>query len=284
MPSPKNRWKANLFLVAVAAIWGSAFVAQRVASRAGLGFLYNGVSFGIAGLVLVPLTLKRRKPSLRQWRWMIAAGVLLFGGSACQQIGLNYTLVANASFLTSLYVIFTPFLLWVGYREKPHAVHLIAASLAMVGAFLLSTGGTLTWRLGDALEVLGALFWGMHIVLISKYAGRFDSITFASGQFLICGFLNFAVGVFFEPISALFLAPVVAAVAYRSILSIAVGYTAQVWAQKFTSPVEASLIYALESVAAAIVATLVLDEHLIFIQAVGCTMILGAAGLSQIEV
>ena len=73
------------------------------------------------------------------------------------------------------------------------------------------------------------------------------------------------------------------AVAYRSLLSITVGYTAQVWAQKFTSPNEAALLFALESVFAAIVAALLLHETLGPLQYMGCALILAAAVFSQLR-
>lgn len=282
MPARPSRLKADLLLVVVAAIWGSAFIAQSIAGKAGLAFLYNGASFTIAGLVLLPLARRRPRPDRAQWIWMFLAGVLLFGGSAFQQVGLLHTQVANASFLTTLYVIFTPFLLWLGYRERPAPLHALAAALATAGAFLLSTGGTsLAFRYGDVLEILGALVWGFHLILLGKYAQRFDAISFAAGQFLVSGVLNFAAGALDEPWGMLLTGPIALAVAYRALLSIAVGYTAQVWAQKFTSPTEASLIFALESVFAAVAAAILLHEHLAWAQVGGCALILAAALLSQ---
>ena len=118
MPSPPSRLKADALLIVVAAIWGSAFVAQSVAVQVGLAHLYNGACFGIAGLVLLPFSFRRALPDRRQVGWMLAAGTLLFGGATLQQVGLFYTKVANASFMTSLYVIFTPFLLWAGDRKS----------------------------------------------------------------------------------------------------------------------------------------------------------------------
>ncbi len=206
-----SRLKADLLLVLVALIWGSAFIAQSIVTKAGLAFLHNGAAFCIASLVLLPLIKSGTRVSNKQWKWMLMAGALLFGGSALQQYGLFYTKVANASFLTTIYVIFTPFLLWLGYGERARKIDIIAALLAVAGAFLLSTGGKIEWQPGDAIEVLGALFWGFHLVLIAKHASSFDSLSFACGQFMVCGLLNFAVGFFIEPVHALFLPSVIGA-------------------------------------------------------------------------
>ncbi len=75
VPAPA-RLKADLMLLLVAALWGAAFVAQSVAGKHGLAFLYNGASFTLASLVLLPLIPKKTSLSKEQWKWMIAAGLL----------------------------------------------------------------------------------------------------------------------------------------------------------------------------------------------------------------
>ena len=46
------RLKADLLLFLVAMIWGTAFVAQGIAGQYHIAFLYNGVSFILAALIL----------------------------------------------------------------------------------------------------------------------------------------------------------------------------------------------------------------------------------------
>jgi drug/metabolite transporter (DMT)-like permease len=111
--------------------------------------------------------------------WMFAAGIILFMASAMQQVGMLFTKVANASFLTSLYAVFTPFLLWLGFREKPHWLDMVAVTLAGIGAFLLSTSGKFEVQPGDLIELIGSLFWALHFVLLGKFASKFESVSFA---------------------------------------------------------------------------------------------------------
>ena len=275
------RLKADLLLFIVAIIWGTAFVAQGVAGRYGLAYLFNGVSFMLASLILIPFIPRETKITREQWRWMLIAGVILCVATALQQVGLFYTKVANASFLTSLYAVFTPFLLWMGFREKPHRLDLIAVTLAGVGAFILSTAGQFQVQSGDALELIGSLFWALHFVVLGKYASKFESVSFASGHFFLSGFINLIIGLFVEDISTLMILPVLGSILYRATFSIGIGYTLQVWGQKHTPPTDAALILGLEAVFAVIAAWFLLDQTLLPIQIIGCVVIFIAVFLTQ---
>ena len=251
------RLKADLLLFMVAIIWGTAFVAQGIAGQYGIAYLYNGVSFMLAGLILIPFIPRGAGGiiiSAEQWKWMLIAGIVLCIATAMQQVGLLFTKVANASFLTSLYTVFTPFLLWIGFRERPHWVDLIAVSMAGIGAFMLSTGGQFQVQAGDSIELIGSLFWALHFVILGKYASRFESISFASGHFIISGFINFVIGLFVEDVSTLSALALIGAMLYRATLSIGIGYTLQVWGQKHTPPTDAALILGLEAVFAVLAA------------------------------
>ncbi len=275
------RLKADLTLFAVAVIWGTGFITQAVAARYGVAYLFNGVSFMLAALILIPFIPRGARIAPGQWLWMAIAGAILFAATALQQVGIFYTQVANAGFLTSLYVVFTPFLLWIGFRERPHWVDALAVVAAGAGAFFLSTAGRFHVQPGDALELAGALFWGMHFVVLGKFASRYESISFAAGHFFLSGLLNFVIGLRFEELQLLMPAPVIGAIFYRATLSIGVGYTLQVWGQKHTPPTDAALILGLEAVFAVIAAWLILGQTLLAIQILGCFIILAAVLLSQ---
>jgi drug/metabolite transporter (DMT)-like permease len=179
-----------------------------------------------------------------------------------------------------LYAVFTPFLLWIGSRTSALG-DLIAVTLAGIGAFMLSTGGQMQVQPGDSIELVGSLFWALHFVVLGKYASQFESISFASGHFIISGFLNFVIGLFVEDISILSALPVIGAVIYRATLSIGIGYTLQVWGQKHTPPTDAALILGLEAVFAVLAAWLALKQTLLPIQMIGCIVIFVAVLISQ---
>jgi drug/metabolite transporter (DMT)-like permease len=151
------RFKADQILLLVAILWGSAFAAQRVAGMLGSVHYFNAARFLVAALILVPFAAKS-PISRAQVGWTCAAGTILFLASAVQQAGILTTTTANAGFLTSLYVVIVPLVLWLGWKENPSMLSLAAIALAAVGAYLLSTGGRFHAHAGDILDLAGAAF------------------------------------------------------------------------------------------------------------------------------
>jgi drug/metabolite transporter (DMT)-like permease len=283
------RLKADLTLLIVSIFWGSAFVAQRVAGQMGSVYLFNGVRYLLAAVIVLPFAMRANRASSptypisrEQFQWMFIAGFVLFLGSALQQLGVVYTTAGNAGFITSLYVVLVPIVLFIIWREKAHWVSIIAVVLAGVGAFFLSTGGTFEVRAGDVLELVSALFWTLHVVILGKYASKFQAISFSVGQLIVCGILNVGVGIFVERSMPLNF-PLLGAIVYTSLLSLGLCYTLQIWAQRHTPPADAALILSLESVFAVLSGWLVLDERLAEVQIFGCVLIFVAVLLSQFK-
>lgn len=277
------RIKADITLLFVSIIWGFAFLAQQTAAQFKSAYLFNGLGFLLAALVLFPFIKNKKNIPSAQWKWMMLAGLVLFIASALQQIGVFYTRIANAGFLTSLYTVFTPFVLFLLFKEIPKRIDIIAVALAAVGAYLLSAVGFFQFQVGDILEISGAVFWAFHIVLLGKVAAKFDAISFAAGQFILTAILNLVVAVFVEDISVITIPLFQVAVLFRSIISISIGYTLQVWGQKHTPPTDAALILSLESVFAAVAGWLFLQQYLSTIQILGCAIILLAVLLTQLH-
>lgn len=283
------RLKADLTLLLIAIIWGSAFAAQRVAAQAGSVYLFNGARYLLAAVIVLPFAFRAGrmvvpvyKMPRKQYWWMFVAGFVLFIGSATQQLGVVYTTAGNAGFITSLYVVLVPVVMFILWREKVHWISIVAVLLAGLGAFFLSTGGRFEVRAGDALELVGALFWTFHVIVLGKYASKFEPMSFSVGQLVVSGVLNLLLGIFVEkslPVSL----PLLGAIAYTAFFALGLCYTLQIWAQRHTPPADAALILSLESVFAVISGWLLLDERLAPIQIFGCTLIFVAVLLSQFK-
>lgn len=281
IPAPARlRLEADLTLLLVAVLWGSAFAAQRVAAQLGSVYFFNGARFLLAALILLAVG-RRSRVLPGQWACMCAAGAVLFVASAVQQEGLLTTSASNAGFLTSLYVVLVPFVLYIGWRQKPPVMAVLAVVMAGAGAFLLSTGGRFEVRSGDALELTGAAFWALHVVLLGRFASAYDAISLSMGQLFVGSALNWLVGAFVEPLPWPVPTVLIGAILYTAVISLALGYTLQILAQRHTPPTDAAIILSLESVFAAIAGGLVLAEKLLPVQIVGCALIILAAILAQ---
>jgi drug/metabolite transporter (DMT)-like permease len=291
------RFKADLTLLLVSIIWGSAFVAQRIAGQQGSVYLFNGARYLLAALIVLPFAMQVGRvvggsPAgagnsthaipREQYRWMLVAGFVLFVGSALQQLSVVYTTAGNAGFITSLYVVLVPVALFIGWREKFHWISIAAIVVAVTGTFFLSTGGSFVVQAGDVIAVFGAMFWALHVIVLGKYASKFDSISFSVGQLVVCGLLNLGIGLFAERSMPLNL-PLLGAIAYTAFFSLGLCYTLQLRAQRHTPPADAALILSLESVFAVISGWYLLNERLSGVQILGCFLIFIAVLLSQLK-
>lgn len=280
-----DRIKADLTLLLVALIWGSAFVAQR-AVAADIGVLtFNGARFLIGALVVAPLAW-RHWHSLQRMDALgvLMAGLLLLGGAGFQQLGLRFTTAGNAGFVTGLYVVIIPIILAFGWRQLPRKAIWGAALLAAAGLFLLSTGGRLLLALGDGLEFLGAVFFAMHVILIGWLVKRVHVFQLAVYQYFICGLLSLSIGLAFEANAIQGWLQSGWSMIYTGVLSVGVGYTLQAAGQRIAPPADAAIILSMEAVFAALFGWLLLGELLTMTQLMGCGLMLAAMLLAQAKV
>jgi drug/metabolite transporter (DMT)-like permease len=279
-----------LLLLSVALIWGSAFVAQRMAAVSSSVFLFNGLRFLLAALVVLPfawLEIRRTTNKLHLERNSILgiglAGLFLFGGASLQQAGLRYTTAGNAGFITGLYVVFIPIIEAVLLRRSPRPAIWTAALLSAAGLFLLSTGGRFALQVGDALELAGAFFWAGHVLWIGRMVQFTSALQLACGQYLVCGLVSTGAGLVFEPAMSIGIASAAWAIVYTGVLSVGLGYTLQAAAQRVAPPADAAIILSLEAVFAALAGWLFLNESLTLVQFSGCLVMLGGMLLAQIS-
>lgn len=278
--------RSDLLLLLTSCIWGFAFVAQR-AGMADVGpFLYNAVRFALGVLVLVPFVLagrrRRREPPTGPGRGIVpglAAGVVLFAGASLQQAGLVATTAGNAGFVTGLYVVLVPLLGALAGRRTPRRTWTAAVASAG-GLALLTSAGTAAMAGGDLLVLAGAFFWALHILVVSRFAGRTGALDLAVRQFAVCSVLSLAAALATERIDPAGIVRAALPLAYGGFVSVGIAYTLQVVAQRHAHPAHAAVIMSLETVFAALGGALLLGERMTPRGAGGCAMMLGAMLLS----
>lgn len=285
---------AEIGLLMVAAIWGFAFVAQRRGMDHIGPFLFNGLRFALGCLPLIPFIVRSssRPGVARQpvgWRGVFL-GLVLFAAASLQQIGILYTTVAKAGFITSLYVIFVPLLgVVVGVRVSRLAG--AGAALAALGLYLLTLFDTgrvvseprMAANMGDLLMLAGALMWAVHILAVGRWARRMAWPRLALTQYATCAAASLVTALLVEPINLDGILAAALPVLYAGALSVGVGYTIQVVAQQHAPPTPAAIIMSLETVFAVIGGWWLLGERMGSTELLGCALMLMAMVLASIR-
>ncbi|EQC03933.1 permease [Aeromonas salmonicida subsp. pectinolytica 34mel] len=273
-----------------AAIWGLGFVAQRLGMDHMGPYTFNGLRFLLGAASLLPLLwwLKSRQPAGQSddRRLLLTGGLLagavLFSAASLQQVGLLYTTAAKAGFITGLYIILVP-VIGLALRHKTGTNTWVGALIAMAGLYYLSVTEDFTIGYGDLLQVAGALFWAIHLLVLDHYSSRVAPIRLASVQFLVCGLLSLAVAFTIEMPTISGAVAGWQALLYAGLVSVGVGYTLQVVGQRGAHPAHAAIILSLETVFAAIGGVLLLGEILDERAIVGCALMLAGMLISQVR-
>lgn len=255
-----------------------------MAAQAGLGaFLFNGLRFLLGAAILLPGVRPFRLASKKFFRWAMMAGCLLVGASVCQQAGMKYTTAGNAGFLTGLYVVLVPVVLFVGCRQRISWASWSGALIATAGVFLLGADEQFHIHWGDGLELIGAVLWALHVVVVGRAAHEVEAILFCVGQYLVAGVVNVILGLILETDTIPVLASCWWAVVYVGVFSVAIGYTLQVVGQRHAPASDAAIILSMEAVFAALFGYFLLHESLSPRQLLGCVMILAAIVVVQFK-
>jgi drug/metabolite transporter (DMT)-like permease len=302
--------KADLLLSLTAAIWGTAFVAQRAGMEHVGPFTFNAVRFALGSLSLLPLYLSqaRRRTAERLHRArrpltveegrraetstavrrlpLIAAGTLagflLFLGSSFQQVGIVYTSAGNAGFITGLYVIIVPLLgLFLGRRPGPGVW--AGALCAALGLYLINEAPGLQLNRGDALVLVCALFFAVHVLAIGRFAPHLPALPLSILQFATCALLSGIAAVLLEEIEMAALRAALVPILYGGLGSVGIAYTLQVVAQKEAPPAHAAIILSLESVFAMLGGAVILGEAVPALKAVGALLMLCGMLSAQLQ-
>jgi drug/metabolite transporter (DMT)-like permease len=291
----KSVLKSDGLLVITAVIWGSAFSAQRSGMESIGPFAFNAVRFAVGALSVLPILLvvKRRtraagpsggpRPGLaKKLAYISITGAVLFCGTSFQQMGLVTTTAGNSGFITCLYVVLVP-LVGFAFGRKSEPRIWAGALFALTGLYILSIGSGFTIAHGDLLELVGAFFWTLHILVVGRFGSRMDGLELAIGQYALCSLLSLVGALTLEnaPFAGTFAAAV--PILYGGIFSTGVAFTLQIYAQKTAHPAHASIILSLESLFAAIGGIILLGEPITARLVAGGLLMLGGTIISQLE-
>jgi len=285
----KSRLGADGLLLTTAFLWGVTFVAQKYAAATMPALAFVAARFAVSAVALAPFALwefrsKPHPPSRDEWRLALVIGLTLFFGTTLQQAGIETTSATNAGFLTACYVVLTPFVVWALTGAPPRAIVVGAGLVSLFGAWLLATGGAMgAPNAGDALVLLADFAWATGIALTPIFLVRSGRpLLLAFVQYAVCAALAALCSALLETTPPGALVATAPTILFAGVVSGAIAYTLQIFAQAHTPPAEAALILALESIFAALAAAFLLGESVTVSGALGCAMILAGAVAAEI--
>ncbi len=277
-----KRTKAELLLVVATVFWGATFVMVKGALSDASPLLFIALRFLLAGF-LMWLAMARGRIGRRAVLPSLLLGTVLFAGFGFQTWGLVYTTPSRSAFVTGFSVILVPLIShFSGYRlGRGNAA---AAALGLAGIYFLVVPSGMEMRVvnrGDLLTLLGAISFAIHIVLLGTYSRRISFMQFAPGQIMVVGMIAI-LAVPFAPVKAPhWTSNLVFAIVATAIFATAFAFSAQVWAQRYTPPAHAALIFALEPVFAMLTSLIVTGEHFGAKEFLGFTLILAGMIVSE---
>jgi drug/metabolite transporter (DMT)-like permease len=268
-------------LLGVTAVWGVTFVQVKDAVALYPLFAFLAVRFAIATLTLaVPGTRRVRSLGGAGIGAGALLGLLLAAGYVLQTAGLERTTVSSTGFVTGMYVVLTPLLALALYRSPISPAAWAGVGVSTVGLALLS-GVQAGSAGGDLLVLAGAAVYSLQIVLMERFAPRYDAVAFtlvemaaACSGLLVVALARGELGV-----------PrgwtVWGALLVTGVFASALAFLVQTWAQRRTSATRTALAFTMEPVFAALFGITLAGDRLGALGWTGCAAIMAGIVLAE---
>lgn len=280
--SSRTKLWSDIGLFYCAAIWGSTFIVTKGALDSVDPVVMVGIRFLISAALLLPWVL--RKPGkTRFMKQGFFLALFLASLYLTQTCGLVYTTASNSGFITGLFIIFIPVFLFLFRREKPTRLQGASALLAMAGMWLL-TGGIRGFNVGDALTLVAAASYSVHLIITDKYVkAEVDTLLLVFHQFWMVGALSF--GLAFLRGASWEVASVNAwgVIVFLAVFPTLTAFFIQMLAQRHADPFKVGIIFTLEPVFAAIFAWTWGGEEFVWAKAGGGLLIVSGMIIGELS-
>jgi len=237
---------------------GSTFPLQKLVVSDVSPFVYNAVRFGSAAL----LSLWIFGPGRFKRGFLL--GLVLCWAYIFQIWGLRFTSAAKSGFIVSSFVFFVPIFSFLLEGERLRKMHLLSFALGFFGIYLL-TGGMESFSSGDLFQLICAVLFALHVVLITRFSKVEREKDMMFWQFLVVAMINFVFGAgsFHLPVDAL------AVGLYSGVFATAFGILWQMRYQKEVGSNTTALVYMTQPFISLVLSILLLGEKMSVLQFVG---------------
>ncbi|MBI3590630.1 MAG: DMT family transporter [Candidatus Melainabacteria bacterium] len=275
---------ADLGLLYASAVWGTTFFIVKGVVKHIDPVILCAYRFLLAAIIVSIFLLITKRQLFSNLKEGFVLGFFLWAIYISQTIGLVFTSAANAAFITGLFVAFIPIFSFVFFRIMPSLIQIIAIFIALIGLWLL-TGGLNSINKGDLITIITAIAYALHVLFGDKFVkNNIDPFVLCFQQFLFVSIFSFITAFFFKLDFAFSTENVFWIIIYLTLFPTVLAFLIQLIAQKITSPIKVSLIFALEPLFGAVFAWTFGKEAFILNSAFGGLLILLAIVISDLEI
>ncbi|MTV82783.1 DMT family transporter [Secundilactobacillus folii] len=284
-----SKGKANLMLLLAAIIWGSGYVFSKMATnahfQAGMINAIRGLIYAACAFIFFhKAVLKMNGVDIRIG---LTAGFINFLGYQFQTWGLRFTTPSNNAFLTALYVVLIPFIVWLLFKKKPSSKSYVAIIVAIIGMMFLTNivGHGFILHVGDLLTLISTFFYALQIVYFGMQATSTSPLSLSFMLGLTQGVLGLVWSLLFEHATygsinwQAGLWPIIV----LGLLSSFGAQTLQIVGQRFTDPTPAGLILMTESMFGSFFSVILGFEPLTLHLLIGGALIIVALLIMQLD-
>jgi drug/metabolite transporter (DMT)-like permease len=281
--------RAELALACCTLLWGSTFVVVKNSLDDSSVFVFLALRFTLAGVCMAVFRPQVFRVLQREEIFAgVRLGFFMFCGYAFQTAGLRYTTASNSGFITGSSVVLVPLILALFWGKRVTLWVYFGTIAAAAGLYFLTVPVTGVAHLnrGDVLTFFAAMSYAVHIILVGDYAREHSAAALSVLQVLACAVMAWltafgANAIRWQPMRFHSTSQLWIGIAVCAVFATAVAFSLQLWAQQFTTPSHAAIIFTLEPVFAVITSYVVLRERLVLRSVAGAALVL--AGILAAE-
>lgn len=282
-----KEFKADLLLLSVAIAWGVTFLMVQDAINTTPVYSFLFFRFALASLIMFFIAYKFLKLiNFKTIIYGVILGGFLFSAFATQTFGLTYTTSSIVAFITGLNVIFVPFLSYLLFKDVIRLNVFIATILAVIGLYMLTMSGTLSFEKGEFLTLICAVLFALQIIFTGKFSKEVNVFLLVLIQLVTVSILSLGFSLMLDtttfdiPYDYAFFKAVIITAIFATVYA----FLIQTYMQQFTTATKTAIIFTMEPVSAGVFGYFMANEVLTSTQLIGAIIIICATLLAELKI
>ena len=294
---PRRRATAIFCFATIYLVWGSTYLTTKIGVRTLPPFLFGGTRFLVGGVLLYALVcvlrLRRReplpRPTLKDWRHLLTVGFIgVFASNGGNVWGVQHLASNQAALLNVSATFWIALLGTLGKRGHPLSGRTaIGLAIGFAGTALIAwpeqgwsattAGASLAVGAGTIAVLFACFNWAVATTYLRYVDTALDVMTFTGLQMILGGVMMIGTGLSLGEAAVWNWNPLgMAMLAYMTVFSSCLAYTAYGWLSVNATPAQVSTYAFVNPAVATLLGWWVLDETLSSAKALGMAIILAA--------